>query len=149
MVWHVLVDRAPVGPLSESELTGWAHSGRLRPHDLVWSPGMPGWTPAWQAQPFGAVFAGAATAAPAKMGDDPMLRWLLPVGRSGWAIAAGYLALFSVLLFPAPFALATGIVAIVVIRRNPSRHGMGRAVFGIVMGALGTIALCALVLFSH
>ena len=149
MVWHVLVDRAPVGPLSESELTGWAYSGRLRPYDLVWSPGMRGWTPAWQVQPFAAVFAGAPAASPAKMGDDPMLRWLLPVGRSGWAIAAGYLALFSVLLFPAPFALATGIVAIVVIRRDPSKHGMGRAVFGIVMGALGTIALCALALFSH
>lgn len=111
VVWHVLVDRAPVGPLSESELTAWAHGGRLRPHDLVWSPGMPGWTPAQQTQPFAAVFAGRATASPAKMGDDPLLRWLLPVGRSGWAIAAGYLAFFSVLLLPAPFALATGIVS--------------------------------------
>lgn len=148
MVWHVLVDRAPVGPLSESELTAWAYSGRLRPHDLVWSPSMPGWTPARRAQPFAAVFAGVATTPPAKMGDDPMLRWLLPVGRSGWAIAAGYLAFFAVLIFPAPFALATGIVAVVVIRRNPSKHGMGRAIFGIVMGALGTIVLCAMLLYS-
>jgi hypothetical protein len=82
------------------------------------------------------------------MGDDPMLRWLLPVGRSGWAIAAGYLAFFAVLIFPAPFALATGIIAVIVIRRNPSKHGMGRAIFGIVMGALGTIVLCAMLLYS-
>jgi len=134
--------------MSESELTAWVYSGRLRPHDLVWSPSMPGWTPAWQAQPFAAAFAGMAGAPPAKLGDDPAMRWVLPVGRSGWAIAAGYLALFSVLLLPAPFALATGIVAIVVIKRDPSKHGMGRAVFGVVMGALGSAVICAWLLYS-
>lgn len=73
--------------------------------------------------------------------DDPLLRYLLPVGRSGWAIAAGYLGLFSVLCLPAPFALLTGIVAVRDIRRNPKKTGMGRAIFGIVMGSLGTFAL--------
>ena len=67
------------------------------------------------------------------IGDDPGIRMLLPVGRSGWAIASGYLALFSVLLIPAPFALGTGIVAVVEIQRHPKKHGMGRAIFGIVM----------------
>ena len=73
--------------------------------------------------------------------DDRVIRAMLPVGRSGWAIAAGYLALFSVLLFPAPFALICGLVAIRQIRRNPQKHGMGRAVFGVIMGGLGTAAL--------
>jgi hypothetical protein len=73
--------------------------------------------------------------------DDAMLRMLLPVGRSGWAIAAGYLGLFSVLFVPAPLALLTGILAVREIRRNPKKHGMGRAVFGIVMGGIGTVAL--------
>jgi len=77
-------------------------------------------------------------------GDDPAMRAILPVGRSGWAIAAGYLALFSILLVPAPFALAAGLLAIRDIRRNPRKHGMGRAVFGIVMGSLGVLALLAL-----
>jgi hypothetical protein len=76
------------------------------------------------------------------MGDDAVLRALLPVGRSGWATASGYLGLISVLLIPAPFALGTGIAAVVSIRRNPSRHGMGRAIFGIVMGSFGTALLC-------
>lgn len=35
--------------------------------------------------------------------NDAELRHLVPVGRSGLAIAAGYLALFSVLFIPAPF----------------------------------------------
>jgi len=79
------------------------------------------------------------------MGQDAGIRLLLPVGRSVWAIAAGYLALFSVLLVFAPPALICGVVAISDIRKsklgpNP-KHGMGRAIFGIVMGSLGTIGL--------
>jgi hypothetical protein len=75
------------------------------------------------------------------LGDDAAVRMLLPVGRSGWAIVSGYLGLVSVLCLPAPFALLTGILAIRDMRRNPKLHGMGRAVFGIIMGSLGTIGL--------
>jgi hypothetical protein len=81
------------------------------------------------------------------LGDDPGIRMLLPVGRSGWAIAAGYLGLISVLCIPAPLALIAGILAIREMRRNPKKHGMGRAVFGIVMGLLGTLGL-ALILVA-
>ena len=59
----------------------------------------------------------------------------------GWAIASGYLGLISVLLIPAPFAVLTGILAIMEMNRNPKKHGMGRAIFGLIMGALFTIAL--------
>lgn len=80
-----------------------------------------------------------------RMGDDAGLRLLLPVGRSGWAIAAGYLGLFSVLLLPAPFAVLISILAIRDIRRSREtaqvKHGMGRAIFGLIMGALGTLLL--------
>lgn len=78
---------------------------------------------------------------PAPLGDDPAIRMLLPVGRSGWAIAAGYFGLFSVLCFPAPLSVILGVIAIVHLRRNPKLHGMGRAVFGLVMGVLGCIPL--------
>src|SRR5438067_1855999 len=60
---------------------------------------------------------------------DAMTRMLLPVGRSGWAIAAGYLALFGLVIFPLAFiGLVLGFVAIRDIRRHPHLHGMGRAV---------------------
>ena len=75
------------------------------------------------------------------LGDDPAMRLLLPVGLSGWAIASGYLGLFSVLCLPSPLALLTGILAIREMRRNPKKHGMGRAIFGIVMGSIGTVLL--------
>ncbi len=80
-------------------------------------------------------------------GDDPALRLLLPIGLSGWAIAAGYLALFSVLGIFGPFALLCGILALRDIKANPRKHGKGRAIFGIIMGVLGT-ALLLFVIFT-
>jgi hypothetical protein len=73
--------------------------------------------------------------------DDPALKYLVPIGRSGWAIAAGYLGLISVLVVPAPFALACGLMAVRNIRRDDKLIGMGRAVFGIVMGGLVTLVV--------
>lgn len=82
-----------------------------------------------------------ASSVPPDLGQNAVTRMLLPVGRSGLAIAAGYAGLFSLLCFPAPIALILGILAIRDIRRHPEKHGMGRAVFGLVMGILGTAAL--------
>jgi hypothetical protein len=81
------------------------------------------------------------------MDEDRLNRILFPVGRSAWAIASGYLGLLSLLVIPAPFAVLTGIAGIVDIKKHPERHGMGRCVFGIVMGTLVTAALL-LILFQ-
>ena len=67
---------------------------------------------------------------------DPAMRVLLPVGRSTMAIAAGYLGLVSVIFFPAPFALLTGILALRDIKLHPEKGGKGRAIFGVVMGSI-------------
>lgn len=72
--------------------------------------------------------------------------WLAPTNRSGWAIAAGYLGLFAVLMLPAPFALAAGILGLREIGRTPGLGGKGRAIFGIAMGGLFS-ALLFVVLF--
>ena len=71
---------------------------------------------------------------------------LLPVGRSGLSIAAGYAGLFALLCFPAPLALALGIWAVVDLRKHPGKRGMGRALFGIVMGVIGTAGLVAVLI---
>ncbi len=73
--------------------------------------------------------------------NDPAMRMILPVGRSGWAIAAGYLGLISVTCVPGPIAVIVGILAIRDIQQNPDKRGMGRAAFGIIMGMIGTVAL--------
>jgi hypothetical protein len=80
------------------------------------------------------------------LGDDATARMLLPVGRSGLAIAAGYFGLFALLIFPAPLALILGLLAVRDLRRNPKKYGMGRAVFAIVTGALGTAVIVWLIL---
>ena len=78
---------------------------------------------------------------PASIADTPGMRMVLPVGRSALAIIAGYAGLFAVLIFPAPIALILGILAIIDIKRHPEKHGMGRAVFAVVMGGIFTIVL--------
>jgi hypothetical protein len=154
--WYFLRDGRQFGPCSWDDLCRNGRTGELRTSDLVWTDGMSEWKPAAfipgivQTSPAEQSFAPQGQAVPyfyghpvaqKRLGDDPMMRMLLPVGRSGWAIAAGYLGLMSFLVLFAPFALTSGIVAVVDIRRHPDRHGMGRAVFGIVMGALGSAAL--------
>jgi hypothetical protein len=76
--------------------------------------------------------------------NTPVMRLVLPVGRSPWAVVAGYLGLFSMLMVFAPCALITGIIAIYDIRKHPDRHGMGRAIFGIVMGLVFSVFLVVL-----
>jgi hypothetical protein len=83
-------------------------------------------------------------AAPAAATADPALRFVLPVGRSGLAIAAGYLGLLSPIVIFAPFALIVGILALRDLARSPGRLGRGRAWFGVIAGGLFTVLLVAL-----
>lgn len=61
---------------------------------------------------------------------------MLPVGTSFWAISAGYLGLFSVLILPAPFAVIAGIIGLQSIKKSPGTHGAGRCWTGIVLGLM-------------
>lgn len=80
-----------------------------------------------------------------RLEDDSAMRKILPVGRSGLAIAAGYAGLLAFCVFPAPIALILSILAIYDLKNHPDKLGMGRAVFGLIVGGLGTIALLALI----
>jgi hypothetical protein len=74
---------------------------------------------------------------------DGVERMLVPIGRPVSAIASGYLALFGIIpVFGLPFsvgALATGIVALKAIKKNPRLSGSVRAWFGIIVGGLMTL----------
>jgi hypothetical protein len=76
---------------------------------------------------------------------DATMRMLLPVGRTPLSIVAGYVALFSVLLVPAPIALVLGLAAKTQLKRRPGSYGRGRAVFAIVMGSVFTAVLAMVV----
>lgn len=81
--------------------------------------------------------------------DDETLSVLLPVNTPVLAVAAGYLGLLSVLCLPAPFALLTGILALRQLSRDRQYKGYGRgmgyvrALVGVVLGGIGTLALVA------
>ncbi len=154
--WFYVRNGQQQGPVSVAELRQYA-----APTDLVWQNGMTDWVPAhavpgllppapprppmtpggpvgyYAPQPRGPVD-------PNDIGQNAGMRMLLPVGRSGWAIAAGYLGLFSLVACPGPIAVIISIIAIWDIKTHPDRHGMGRAIFGLVMGIIGSAFLLLL-----
>jgi hypothetical protein len=82
-------------------------------------------------------------AAPQGIGADAGMRMILPVGRSGWAIAAGYLGLLSLgCFFLSPVAIVCSVMAMRDMKLHPERHGMGRVITGFVLGGIGMIILC-------
>jgi hypothetical protein len=139
---QVLVQRGAqqFGPFTVSDVIAHHATRRLLSGDLAWHQGMAGW------EPLGTVMNRLGHPLPLQSDANGVNTWLVPVGRSGWAIAAGYLALFSVLFVFAPFALVCGIMGLRSIEKNPGLGGKGRAWFGIIMGglvsALVVIGLC-------
>ena len=85
---------------------------------------------------------------PRPLGDSAAMRMVLPVGRSGWAIAAGYLGLFAFIIVPAPLALIISLVAVWDLRKHREKRGWGRTTLGLVTGGLGTIVLVLILLSS-
>jgi hypothetical protein len=81
----------------------------------------------------------------AKRQHDALMRMILPVDRSGYAIAAGYLGLFSVLFVFAPFAILFGVLALSDLKKHPEKLGKGRAIFGIVMGVIFMVGLVIMI----
>src|SRR5262249_54253762 len=74
---------------------------------------------------------------------EEAVKWLIPIGRSGWAVASGYLGLLACfpyvgLLFGI-CAVITGWLALRHAKRNPKMGGRGRAIFGIVLGSVGIL----------
>jgi uncharacterized protein DUF2510 len=82
---------------------------------------------------------------PVRLGAEPndAVHWLLPTGRTWQSIAAGYVALFALVLwFLGPVALGLGLWALSASSRTGA-HGRGRAIFAIVVGAFASVAMVA------
>ena len=111
------------------------------------------------------VHCGVPTVAPKKATSQSGTgtRMLLPVDRSKYAVAAGYLGIVApfwtfsgflansfltqsflmnvlILLIVPLGALICGLLGVKDIKNNKDKHGMGRAYFGIIMGALSSVA---------
>ncbi len=70
---------------------------------------------------------------------NSFLRFLVPVGRSGFSITAGYLGLFFFIPFAGLFAIIFGFLGINARKLDKNKKGLGRAYFGIIMGVLSSI----------
>jgi hypothetical protein len=70
---------------------------------------------------------------------DDVLKYVIPVNPSIWAIAAGYMGFFSILLIPAPIAIILGVLALKDLKKNPQKSGHVRAWFGIGAGSVMTL----------
>ena len=145
--WLCMVSGRQFGPLNTEVLLTWVAQNRASPDSLVWREGMPQWVmladvPELRGELVARNLPLAGMPPPPRdLGDDAGMRMLLPVGRSGLAIAAGYLGLVSLGLWPLGLiALPISIWAIVDLNKDPDKHGMGRAVFGLVCGILGVVA---------
>ena len=67
---------------------------------------------------------------------------MIPINRSGWAIAAGYVALFTIpFVFVGPIAILLGILGLNAIKKNPGKVGKGRCWFALIYGLIGTLIL--------
>jgi len=150
------------GPVELEQLRAMLAAGQVMWNEMVWSAGMANWSPASTVAALRSVSMAPPGARPPplppqgisyppphrpEIGEDPKMRMLIPVGRSPWAIVAGYLGLLSPLMIFAPFALIVSIIAIRDIKRRDT-HGMGRAVFGLIMGAIFSIILCIFIAVS-
>lgn len=76
------------------------------------------------------------------------LAGLIPVRTSLWAIAAGYLGLFSLILFPGPLAVIVSIIAIVDLKRHPELRGHVRVIVGLLLGVPATVLLFLVLLIA-
>ncbi len=138
--YHISRSSQLIGVFTQEEVLVKLHRGELLPSDRCWLEGMVDW------EPLAVMFPPSnATPPPLVAPVDRVLAMVLPINRSGWAIAAGYLSLVSVLCLPAPFALFCGLMALRELKRYPHLQGAGRAWFGIVLGGLGTL-LCLSIL---
>jgi len=87
-------------------------------------------------------------ARPQELSDDPTIRALLPVGRTGLSIAAGWIGFFSLIIWPLGFiAVIFSIVALNELNKRPDMLGKGRALFGLMAGLVG-IGLFILVIVT-
>jgi len=154
--WYYAIGTHQIGPLDHSSFISLIHTGSVRADTPVWTVGMERWSAAGgiprlaTALQAGLLVTPSAppvypgmVSRPATIAPDAGLRWLIPVGRSGYCIIAGYFGIFSLVGIFGPFALLFGILGLRETSRQPGLLGRGRAWFGVVMGVLATLGMIA------
>jgi hypothetical protein len=118
------------GPLTLAQMQTLVKAGGIRRDTRVWRPGA-----AETDLTRAGDFLGELSVVP----SDDGLKHVLPVGHSGWAIAAGYLGLFSVIPIVSYAGLAVSIIAARDLKRHPEKLGWGRVITGLIVSSLFSI----------
>lgn len=147
-----------VGNFEYDQLRQMYETGVMQASDHAWTNGMKEWQtlealfPEMSPPPLppraSIIPAPAFSPQPRPAAPNGCLALVVPVGRSGWAIAAGYFGLLSILILPAPLAIWFGVLAIRDIKKNPEKLGIVRAWFGILAGSFAILLLVIGVLSS-
>jgi hypothetical protein len=150
--YSVSRDGINVGTFEYDQLRKMYETGVLQANDHAWTQGMKEWQslaslfPAMSPPPM----PNRPAYAPQQGSSAPngCLALVVPVGRSGWSIAAGYFGLLSIMVLPAPLAIWFGVMAIRDIKKNPEKLGIVRAWFGILAGSFAILFLVIGLLWS-
>lgn len=118
------------GPLTLEQMKALVAAGGIRRQTRVWRPG---------ADENALTRAGDFLTELATKPSDDHLVHVLPVNRSGWAIAAGYLGLFSIIPLINYVGLGVSIYAAMHLKRHPNKLGWGRVTTGLVLSGLFSI----------
>ena len=141
--WFYVVDLQRHGPVSKAALDQLIASGKVTPHDSVWSEGMDDWM---QIQALPNVFATPAPAATNNVFVDPKKQGKSRSSRrgshayarySGMAIASLVISLIPIFGLNCPLAIVFGIIGIQQVTTSDGRlKGLGLAVCGIVIATV-------------
>jgi len=137
--WYYEIEGERSGPFKLEQMKQLVAVGRIRRDTRVWQPG---------ADASAHTHAGDFVAELATKPNDDYLVHLVPVGRSGWAIAAGYLGLFSLIPVVNYAGLAVSIIAARDLRRHPDKRGWGRVITGFAISVPMTILYTLAIVMS-
>jgi hypothetical protein len=130
--WYYEVGNERLGPVSLDELKALVQSGKVQRQTRVWTEGV--------AEPVAAGSLAVLFPVGNDATQDASLKFLVPVGRSGWAIGAGYLALFGMFVpFLCFLAIICAILGVSDIRKHPQKLGWGRIIFAFIVGGIWSL----------
>jgi hypothetical protein len=112
------------GPLTLEQMKALVAAGGIRRQTRVWRPG---------SDETALTRAGDFLAELATAPNDDHLVHVLPINRSGWAIAAGYVGLMSFIPVVSYAGVAVSAIAAWQLKRNPKKLGWGRVITGLVI----------------
>jgi len=112
------------GPLTLEQMKALVAAGGIRRQTRVWRPG---------ADENALTRAGDFLAELATAPSDDHLVHVLPVNRSGWAIAAGYVGLMSFFPIISYVGVLVSSIAAWHLKKHPKKLGWGRVITGFVI----------------